>query len=186
MASKIKVDQIQTADGTGTIALQNQLSGMTTASLPALGSAQMPTGSVLQVVQERNQTSSSVSAQGLTAVGGTGTITPSSTSSKILVTITGSVRYAHPDGGMAAMTRDIAGAGYSRIETFTRHLGYTSLATVVNIQSEISFTYLDSPNTTSACNYKLELSRWSGGAVTWLPSAGNEDHQIITMIEIAG
>ena len=40
---KIKVDQIQTADGSGTIALQNQLSGMTSAS--------MPTGSVLQVVQ---------------------------------------------------------------------------------------------------------------------------------------
>ena len=34
MASKIKVDQIQTADGTGTIALQNQLSGMTSASMP--------------------------------------------------------------------------------------------------------------------------------------------------------
>ena len=51
MASKIKVDQLETADGSGTIALQNQLSGMTTASLPALGSAQMPTGSVLQVVQ---------------------------------------------------------------------------------------------------------------------------------------
>ena len=42
MASKIRVDQIQTADGTGTIALQNQLSGMTSASMPA--------GSVLQVV----------------------------------------------------------------------------------------------------------------------------------------
>ena len=51
MASKIKVDQIQTGDGTGTIALQNQLSGMTTASLPALGAAQMPAGSVLQVVR---------------------------------------------------------------------------------------------------------------------------------------
>ena len=36
MASKIKVDQLETADGTGTIVLQNQLSGMTTASLPAL------------------------------------------------------------------------------------------------------------------------------------------------------
>ena len=57
MASKIKVDQIQTADGTGTIALQNQLSGMTTASLPALGSAQMPTGSLLQVVQGTPKTS---------------------------------------------------------------------------------------------------------------------------------
>ena len=42
MASKIKVDQLETADGSGTIALQNQLSGMTGAS--------MPTGSVLQVV----------------------------------------------------------------------------------------------------------------------------------------
>jgi len=42
MASKIKVDQLETADGSGTIALQNQLSGMTSAS--------MPTGSVLQVV----------------------------------------------------------------------------------------------------------------------------------------
>jgi len=56
MASKIKVDQIQTADGSGTITLQNQLSGMTTASLPALGAAQMPTGSVLQVVHTENGT----------------------------------------------------------------------------------------------------------------------------------
>ena len=48
MASKIKVDQIQTADGTGTIALQNQLSGLTNAS--------MPTGSVLQVVSVANGT----------------------------------------------------------------------------------------------------------------------------------
>ncbi len=50
MASKIKVDTLETANGSGTIALSNQLSGMTTASLPALGSAQMPSGSVLQVI----------------------------------------------------------------------------------------------------------------------------------------
>ena len=34
MASKIKVDELETADGSGTIALQNQLSGMTGVSLP--------------------------------------------------------------------------------------------------------------------------------------------------------
>ena len=49
MASKIKVDTLETANGSGTIALSNQLSGMTTASLPALTSAEMPSGSVLQV-----------------------------------------------------------------------------------------------------------------------------------------
>ncbi len=52
MASKIKVDTLETANGSGTIALSNQLSGMTTASLPALGSAQMPSGSVLQVIYD--------------------------------------------------------------------------------------------------------------------------------------
>ena len=40
MASKIKVDQLETADGTGTIALQNQLSGMDYSS--------MPVGSIIQ------------------------------------------------------------------------------------------------------------------------------------------
>jgi hypothetical protein len=34
VASKIKVDTLETADGTGSIALSNQFSGMTTASLP--------------------------------------------------------------------------------------------------------------------------------------------------------
>ena len=78
MASKIKVDQIQTIDGTGTIALQNQLSGMTSAS--------MPTGSVLQVVQAVKtdrasfQTGSAFIDTGLSC-----SITPSSTSSKILI-----------------------------------------------------------------------------------------------------
>jgi hypothetical protein len=35
MASKIKVDTLETADGTGSITLNNQFSGMTTASLPS-------------------------------------------------------------------------------------------------------------------------------------------------------
>ena len=48
MASKIKVDQLETADGTGTIALQNQLSGLTTASVPTLDYTKMPAGSIIQ------------------------------------------------------------------------------------------------------------------------------------------
>ena len=82
MASKIKVDQIQTLNGSGTIALQNQLSGMTSAS--------MPTGSVLQVKQLLLTTpsSQSLSANTNTVVSGFSlAITPTSTSSKILVTM---------------------------------------------------------------------------------------------------
>ena len=42
MTSKLKTDVLETVSGSGTIALTNQLSGMTSASVPS--------GSVLQVV----------------------------------------------------------------------------------------------------------------------------------------
>ena len=64
MASKIKVDQLETADGSGTIALQNQLSGMTTASLPALTTAQMPSGTWVLAAHGENGHSTQVSLSG--------------------------------------------------------------------------------------------------------------------------
>ena len=69
MASKIKVDQIQTADGSGTIALQNQLSGMTTASLPTLTSAQMPGGSLLKSTFYDYPPYASTSSTGFVSIG---------------------------------------------------------------------------------------------------------------------
>jgi len=61
MASKLKTDVLETVSGSGTIALTNQLSGMTTASLPALGSAQMPAGSVIQAASTGYPSSSTIS-----------------------------------------------------------------------------------------------------------------------------
>ena len=81
MASKIKVDQLETADGTGTIALQNQLSGLTSSS--------MPTGSVLQVVQNGTFAQTNFTTRNTwTSTNQNLSITPSSTSSKILVMMT--------------------------------------------------------------------------------------------------
>jgi hypothetical protein len=47
MVSKVKVDSIETTAGTGTIALNNQLSGMTVASLPTSGALPALDGSAL-------------------------------------------------------------------------------------------------------------------------------------------
>ncbi len=88
MASTLKVDTIQTNDGTGTIALQNQLSGMTTASLPALGAAQMPAGSVLDIGWLQTNFNSTLSIQTTSFVDVTDlsiTMTPKSSSSQYLV-----------------------------------------------------------------------------------------------------
>jgi len=48
MTSKLKTDVLETVSGSGTIALTNQLSGMTHASVPTLTSNHMPAGCVLQ------------------------------------------------------------------------------------------------------------------------------------------
>ena len=56
MTSKLKTDILETVSGSGTIALNNQLSGMTSASVPS--------GSVIQVVNATsttNQTTTSSS-----------------------------------------------------------------------------------------------------------------------------
>ena len=87
MASKIKVDQLETADGSGTIALQNQLSGLTTASLPTVTTDKLGTGAVLQVVTGEQTSWVSMATQSWQNTGLSGTITPSSTSSKILITV---------------------------------------------------------------------------------------------------
>ena len=152
MASKIKVDQIQTADGSGTISLQNQLSGMTGAS--------MPTGSVLQVVQGilTEPYASTTADTWLDVV--TVNITPSSTSSKIYVSFNlnamvisdnqrAGARIARNSTGVGVATN--AGLRTKAATTFagTSDGGLSSL--------NMSNSILDTPSTTSQITYRLQV-----------------------------
>ena len=179
MASKIKVDQIQTGDGTGTIALQNQLSGMTTASLPALGSAQMPTGSVLQVVQATTSTKASTTSTGYSDTGLTASITPSSSSNKILVIISASCYQA----GATGYLRLLRGSS-SNLKDYGYPAGYNGLEEL----TYVPIHYLDSPSTTSATTYKMQHKR-TGGSGSFhsnFADGGGTMPSFITLMEIAG
>ena len=160
MASKIKVDQIQTLNGSGTIALQNQLSGMTSAS--------MPTGSVLQVKQLLLTTpsSQSLSANTNTVVSGFFlAITPTSTSSKILVTMqwSGESSLAHdlifglqvliPFAAIfyPGMPSNIGSRRGGLAQTLT---SYTSSDNSTTMESA-SFSILYSPNSTESITHKV-------------------------------
>ena len=178
MASKIKVDQIQTADGTGTIALQNQLSGMTTASLPALGSAQMPTGSILQVVSSEFSTDTVTSNTSLTASGHTVVITPSSTSSKIYVMLTGS------GGGVPANGYWI-GALYRGSTNISTGMGYTQYLVSTVANTTYSYNVMDSPSTTSAITYQMYW-RANHSSVSAYYRWSDKGNPLLTAIEIAG
>ena len=176
MASKIKVDQIQTADGTGTIALQNQLSGMTTASLPStLLSSQMPTGSVLQVVNvsitaDASTTNSSYVDSGISA-----TITPTSTSSKILMVTSFIV------GGSSGAS------GYYQVKKNNSSVIWTSGRHYMSGDASVSpFTILllDSPSTTSATTYNFWYK--SGSGTIYYHTYGSGSDGNIILMEIAG
>ena len=158
MTSKLKTDVLETVSGSGTIALTNQLSGMTTASLPALGSAQMPSGSVLQVVQITSVVQST-STTGSDVDLFTAAITPSSTSSKILVSTT--IFHGKGNDETFYMSRNgtkIAGVGsggtaYISVGSF--YNSDNSVARDSATMASLSYQYLDSPSSTSEVTYKI-------------------------------
>ena len=172
MTSKLKTDILETVSGSGTIALTNQLSGMTSAS--------MPSGSVIQVVNATNtydaqggylvQTSSSTFVAAALAV----SITPSSTSSKIMVFFNTTV-YRTSNSAFLTVYRDstnIAGAN-----------GLSNPTGGLTVWLPVGVQYLDSPNTTSSVQYTLFARSQSG--VLYVGGDGDLINSI-TVMEIKG
>ena len=175
MASKIKVDQIQTADGSGTIALQNQLSGMTSAS--------MPTGSVIQTVQVTGAVSrTTVTSTGSWTSHFSLSITPSSTSNKILVLLTAPVRLTGNSNLMRAGFRVERGSTTIwNTGDFVEHMQIRNADGEVDMLNNIQ--YLDSPSTTSSTTYTFQAYLHTGtGMYLWEKGYGTN----MVLMEIAG
>jgi len=177
MASKIKVDQIQTIDGTGTIALQNQLSGMTSASMPA--------GSVLQVVQGTTGSQAGTSSNSYQTIV-SASITPTSTSSKILIKASCTCYLGTNAGSRSEFTifRDSTNVATGISSTSMLAMGGRSSDGSITI-SYPNVTKLDSPSSTSAITYafKARNNDASVGAFNW---CWDNSVAEITLMEIAG
>ena len=120
---------VQTADASGVLQLQSNgttalstsganvtIAGTLTTASQSIAKASLPTGSVLQVVQVSTNSTYSVSASSFTATGFTASITPTSATSKILVSVSGGQWRCTPTGGQEAwaiMYRSIGGGAYS-------------------------------------------------------------------------
>ena len=156
MASKIKVDQIQTGDGTGTIALQNQLSGMTGAS--------MPTGSVLQVVSATKTDAFGTTSSSFVDTGITASITPTSSSSKIYVTVQSSFSNAEGYVGFVKLLRGSTDINIGDAYSSANRCAVGSRGMHANETVPYTINYVDSPSTTSATTYKVQVKS-EGGTV---------------------
>jgi len=139
----------------------------------------LPAGSVLQVKQEDNgtgtvsTTSTSYQDSGLEV-----TITPSSTSSKILVMVAGGEFYQSSSGYfICALYKD----GSSLVAPW-----YTPVETTASIGGNHSAQYLDSPATTSAVTYTVYF-KGNNSNTSYFQDAGSAfGSPTITAMEIAG
>ncbi len=152
MASTLKIDTVTTPDGTGNITFNRPINA-----------AQGGVGKILQVAQTHVTaiSSQSVSANTITNITNLNVaITPSATSSKILVKVRwmGDGSNGDINDGMWGINRDSTAVGSpaaadSRVVGLAGIcMGYTSNTDTASMDSAM-YEYLDSPSTTSATTY---------------------------------
>ena len=154
MASILNVDQINNAAGTSAVTIDPSTGKP---SFP--NGATLPAGSVVQVVNATGNTETQVGGGSYSTWVSTNasiTITPTSSSSKIFIT--------HMAGGLSEFTQDI-GLRLLRGSTVTYEsvrYGY-QLASQGWVGIQYPLAYVDSPSTTSATTYTIQIRHNNNG-----------------------
>ena len=146
-------------------------------------STQAVAGKVLQVVQASYSTQVTTTSTSNVDTGLQATITPKFATSKILVLAMNNFAATNSAGGYAASYVDILRG--STVITHTRFQIGNALATGTNAIDVglISVQYIDSPATTSATTYKMQMS--ANDATTTATSFINGNTGTIILMEIA-
>lgn len=166
-------------DGNGDI------TGLTTGALEA---AAIGTGAIRQVVQGTTSTRTATTSTSLVNTNLTATITPTSSSSRIVVF--GQTQLYTPNVGSAPV-----GMGLRRGNTLiwasaadAGPLYYTFTSSPSSVASimMVPFAYTDSPSTTSPTTYTIAISSYNGSSVEDLGGATATRHTAtIILMEIA-
>lgn len=170
-------------------------------ALTKIGDAGMPSGAILQVVQTVDTTSASLSSSaGWNDLGTlSASITPSSTSNKILLSCQiGSLD--HSQNSYVVFLKYLRGstdvgvpatAGSRTIAT--TGIRGTSSGDTNAIHPIVMPQFLDSPSSTSALTYKVQYNNINGSAFYYLRDANDSDAAgygrfiaTLTLMEIAG
>jgi len=155
------------------------LSGDT--GVPASG---MPTGSVIQVVSATTTTQTSISGTSYTDTTLTASITPSSSSSKILVLVYQPYRVtSSANGGGIQILRGSTVLTTAVQDATGPYLIYLSGTEFYAVYSS---SFLDSPATTSSTTYKTQARPYAGGGSIVFQMTGSSANTMstITLMEI--
>ncbi len=175
MTSILKVDNIQKANG----------------SVPKASDLGLNvTGSVLQVVQTfKNDVFATTSNSYVDVTGLTASITPSSSSNKILVLLK-TTQGVYGDGFIKAKllrgSTDIAVANGKDYFTFNYPSRNVTDTNLYIAQGSQHLDFLDSPNSTSSTTYKVQFKSNGSNIICQYDDANGDSISTITLMEIAG
>ena len=149
MSSELRVDTIKLANGNTATASDLGIGGVG------------KIGQVVSVTHTSDQTSTSTSWSDIT--GFNVSITPSATTSKILVLTDIEFYVAGSSQGINGFLKVVRG---STDIVQRRSQSYSQDGTGVEYENQVSFAYLDSPNTTSSTTYKIQFRLGAGSSVS--------------------
>ena len=194
MTAKIKLNA---ASGGGSFSLQapSSSSNNRVITLPDIADGTLLTtqstglGIVLQVVEGTTQSRVEISS-------GTGTwtdtnlkasITPSSSSNKVLVLVNGTLSTGNNSAGAVTIFRGGTGGTNIGDATYGLFHGNASGDSSNGAVMGCNLMKLDSPSTTSSTEYIVKIKRaWAGnGGNTLFPSSNNLEISTITLMEVA-
>jgi hypothetical protein len=135
---------------------------------------------ILQIVQGTTSTIVTVTTTTMTDSGLTATITPQSSSNKILVMVSQTFGKNSGNANNAVVSRIMRGA--TNVMTFQGAALYTG-TTVDLVGPSVTAIYLDSPATTSATTYKTQFANFTAAAN--VSANANNAVATITLLEVS-
>lgn len=165
-------------DGNGTMTVGNgDITGLATGALP---SNVIGAGAVLQVVQNTFSSSVITTSTSYSDTGLTATISPTSSTSKILVIVTPLSSAAGSQGINSSSSWNIVRNSTQILETVQRTYSYAGGGVYTSLPTASSF--LDSPGTTSSTTYKVQFKCNTAANMYFNGDGGTS---VITLMEIA-
>ena len=179
MSSILKVDQLQDSGGNNLVTSNG--SGVITAAA---------FGKILQVVSVVDSTDVTVNNQTFTDTGLTANITPSSTSSKVLITVNTAILVSGSAAAYAGikLLRGSTDIFNPMATNATGPFGYGFNSSAGAIYGFHTMQFLDSPSSTSQQAYKTQFRNYSSSGSMYaqvnVGAANNNGKSVMTLMEV--
>ena len=179
MSSILKVDQLQDSGGNNLVTSNG--SGVITSSA---------FGKILQVVSVVDSTDVTVNNQTFTDTGLTASITPASTSSKVLITVNTAILVSGTASAYAGikLLRGSTDIFDPMATNATGPFGHGFNSSAGALYGFHTMQFLDSPNSTSQQSYKTQFRNYSSSGSMYaqvnVGSSNNDGKSVMTLMEV--